>query len=80
MKIIIPTKKEVFEAMRSDGCTWCGGCGCECTARINMKICFELAKNRMTKKEYTANELEEIKKQPCAADEAFDYFWEYISS
>lgn len=84
MKIHEPTKKEVFEALKLDGCTWCGGCGCECTARINMYTCFEIAKERLTVKQYTAEEIEEQKKKaketPNAADEAFNYFWEYINT
>ena len=80
MRIIEPTKKEVFEAMKMDGCTWCGGCGCECTARINMRTCFELAEKRMTRKEYTDDEIEAMKSQPCEADEAFNEFWQYINS
>ena len=80
MKIIVPTKKEVFEAMKSDGCTWCGGCGCECTARINMPTCFEITKRNLTRKEYTEDEIEAMKNQPNEADEAFNYFWQYINS
>ena len=80
MKTINPTKKEVFEAMKMDGCTWCGGCGCECTARINMSTCFKLVEKRLVRKEYTAKEIEEMKNQPCEADEAFNEFWEYVNS
>ena len=80
MKIIEPTKKEVFEAMKLDGCTWCGGYGCVCTARINMSTCFKLAEQRMTRKEYTVEEIEAMKNQPNEAKEAFDEFWKYVNS
>ena len=80
MKIITPTKRDVFQALKMDGCTWCGGCGCVCTARINMSTCFKLAEQRMTRKEYTAEEIETFKKQPNKADEAFNEFWEYVNS
>ena len=80
MKIIKPTKREVFRAMKADGCTWCGGCGCECTARINMRTCFKITEHQLTRKEYTAEEIEAIKKQPNEADEAFNEFWQYVNS
>lgn len=80
MKIVKPTKKEVFEAMKMDGCTWCGGCGCECTARINMRTCFKITEQSLTRKEYTEDEIEAMKNQPCEADEAFDEFWKYVNS
>ena len=80
MKIVEPTKREVFEAMKADGCTWCGGCGCECTARINMSTCFKITEQRLTRTEYTEQEIETMKKHPNDADEAFNIFWEYVNS
>lgn len=80
MKIIEPTKKEIFQALKMDGCTWCGGCGCECTARINMPTCFKIAKKQLTRTEYTESEIEAMKNKHNDADEAFNEFWNYVNS
>lgn len=66
--------------MKADGCTWCGGYGCECHGRINMGTCFEMTKKRLTRKEYTEGEIEAMKNQPNDAQEAFDEFWKYVNS
>ena len=75
MQIIEPTKKEVFEALKIDGCTWCGGYGCECHSKINMPTCFDIAKKQLTRDEYTESEIEEMKNKTNDADEASDEFW-----
>ena len=80
MKIIQPTKKEIFEQMKLDGCTWCGGHGCECAMKINMKVCIEQAKEFLTRKEYTEEEIAKLKTKRNEAEEAFNEFWNYVNS
>ena len=87
MKIIEPTKKEIFEQLKIDGCTWCGGHGCECTMKINMevcieqmKVCIEQEKLFLTKKEYSKEEIEKLQAKPNVIEEAFNEFWNYLNS
>lgn len=80
MKIIEPTKKEIFKQMKMDGCTWCGGHGCECTMKINMKVCIEQAKIFLTRKEYSKEEIEKLQAKSNAIADAFDEFWNYVNS
>lgn len=57
MKIIEPTKNEVFNSLKMR-CIWLGGKGCECYSR-QLKECYESEKRHLTKTEYTEEELDE---------------------
>ena len=72
MKIIEPTKNEIFRDMKMSGCTWCGGRGCECHMRTNISGCFNDTKKRLTKIEYTAQEIEEGIKENMQAMKEID--------
>ena len=41
MQVIKPTKKEVFEQMKLEGCTWCGGYGSKSNNKNKYKTCLE---------------------------------------
>ena len=66
MEIIKPTKKQVFDELRNGGCCWLGGQGCECKSR-QLCNCYKEAETRLTKTEYTAEEIEENKRQNAKA-------------
>ena len=77
MKVIKPTKQEVFNSLRQGGCCWLGGHGCECYSR-QLKSCFELEEKRLTRTEYTEEEIEQAKAKDAlkelfkAMDEALE--------
>lgn len=56
MKIIKPSKNEVFNELRENGCTWCGGKGCECYSR-QLKACYEETEKRLEKVVKTEEEI-----------------------
>lgn len=62
MTIIKPTKEEVFNALRRNGCCWLGGHGCQCYSR-SLKQCFNDEKNRMTKVVYTQEEIAQAQEE-----------------
>ena len=76
MQVIKPTKKEVFEQMKLEGCTWCGGYGCECHYKINFKTCFDQTENRLSRTEYTPEEEAELARQGNEARAELDAFLE----
>ena len=59
MKEIKPTKQEVFAELRRAGCRWLVGMGkgCECYSR-QLVHCYADAEKRLTRHEYTAEEIE----------------------
>ena len=59
MKVITPTEKEVFNSLRLGGCTWCGGQGCQCYSR-QLKNCYKEEEKRLTRVEYTEEEIREF--------------------
>lgn len=56
MKVIKPTKKEVFDELRLGGCCWLGGRGCECESR-QLSSCYAEAEKRLTRIEKTPEEI-----------------------
>jgi len=66
MEIIKPTKNQVFNKLKHDGCSWLGGKGCECYSR-QMKSCYETAEKDLTKIIYTAEEIEQNEKENAQA-------------
>lgn len=58
MTTIKPTKNEIFNELRLNGCTWCGGHGCECYSR-QIKSCYEETEKRLTKTIKTEEEIKE---------------------
>lgn len=57
MKVIEPTKNEIFNEMRCIGCCWLGGHDCECHRKVNWNSCFEETKKRLTVTELTDEEI-----------------------
>ena len=54
-----PSRQEVFDELRRQGCCWVGGHGCECRSR-QLKSCYEIAeKNLMPSPVFTPSEAEE---------------------
>ena len=47
MKVIEPTKNEIFKHMRMCGCCWIGGHGYECRYRTNIGNCFAEQNERL---------------------------------
>ena len=59
MKVVKPTGAEVWEELKhGDGCCWLGGNKCHCYSR-DLKECFAYAEKRLTKTEYTEEEIME---------------------
>lgn len=56
MKVIKPTKKQVFDELRNNGCCWVGGSGCECKSR-QLKPCYQETEKFLTKIEKTPEEI-----------------------
>ncbi len=54
-----PTRKEIFDELRKDGCCWLGGQGCECFSR-QLCVCFDEKKREMTRASAPAKTPEEI--------------------
>lgn len=77
MKIIMPTKKEVFDNLRENGCTWVGGDGsCSCFSR-QLALCYEEAEKRLTKTAYTEEEKIYAGRNSCReVEKALDLFYE----
>lgn len=79
MKVIEPTKREVFDEMKACGCTWCGGHGCECHMKVNMSGCFNDTKKRLTRTEYTEDEIrEQVQENEKAIKEYMEAIKEYM--
>ena len=78
MQVIKPTKKEVFEQMKLEGCTWCGGYGCECHYKINFKTCFDQTEKRLSRTEYTPEEEAELTRKGNEARAELDAFLEEL--
>lgn len=73
MKEIKPTKQEVFAELRRAGCCWLVGMGkgCECYSR-QIVHCYADAERRLTRHEYTPEEIAEAQKENAKAqDELF---------
>lgn len=67
MEKIEPTKKQVFDELRySIGCCWLGGTGCQCYIR-QLYYCFNETKKRLTKTEYTEEEIKEAQARNAEA-------------
>lgn len=68
MKEIKPTKQEVFAELRRAGCCWLVGMGkgCECYSR-QLRYCYADAERRLTRREYTAEEIAEAQKKNAEA-------------
>lgn len=67
MEKIEPTKKQVFDELRySTGCCWLGGTGCQCYSR-QLCYCFNETKKRLTKTEYTEEEIKEAQARNAEA-------------
>ena len=67
MEKIEPTKKQVFDELRYvTGCCWIGGSGCHCHSR-QLCQCFNEMKERLTKIEYTKEEIAEAQKRNAEA-------------
>ena len=62
MQRITPTKKEVFDELRSWGCCWLGCQGCECKSR-QLRVCYTDAERRLTRTEYTEEEIREAQER-----------------
>ena len=60
MEIIKPTKQEVFNSLRSFGCCWLGGPGCECKSR-QLGECYKSEEKRLVKTELTETEIKQAK-------------------
>jgi hypothetical protein len=58
MEVIKPTKEQVFESLRADGCCWLGGNKCHCYSR-QLRICMADAERRLTITKYTEAEIME---------------------
>lgn len=56
MEIIKPTKQQVFNSLRQNGCCWLGGHGCECYSR-QLSTCFADEEARLTKSIPSAEEI-----------------------
>lgn len=56
MEVIKPTKQEVFNSLRNNGCIWLGGHGCQCHNR-QLKNCYEEEEQRLTKELKTESEI-----------------------
>ena len=57
---VTPTKKEVFNSLKSFGCCWLGGQGCECKSR-QLKECYKAEEKRLTKTTLTEEEIKQAK-------------------
>lgn len=63
MKVIKPDKKEVWESLKGSGCCWLGGNGkCRCYQR-SLKECFQAEEKRLTRTEYTEEEIKQNQEQ-----------------
>lgn len=72
MKVIVPTKQEVFNSLRAFGCCWLGGQGCECKSR-QLSECYKAEEKRLTKTLLTEEEIEQAKENNKAAmDELYE--------
>lgn len=71
MKEIKPTKQEVFADLRAQGCCWLVGMGkgCECYSQT-LRQCYADAEKRLTRHEYTQEEIEERQKENAEAVKA----------
>ena len=78
MQVIKPTKKEVFEQMKLEGCMWFGGYGCECHYKINFKTCFDQTEKRLSRTEYIPEEEAELTRQGNEARAELDAFLEEL--
>lgn len=58
MKVVKPTRQQVFNSLREKGCCWLGGTGCECYSR-QLGNCFSDEEKRLTKTELSASEIEQ---------------------
>lgn len=56
MKVIKPTKNEVFKELKLGGCIWLGGSGCECKSR-QLNICYAETEKSLTRIEKTPEEI-----------------------
>lgn len=61
MKIIKPTKEQIFRELRKT-CCWLGGSGCECKSR-QLSVCYADTEKFLTKTEYTEEEIKQKQKQ-----------------
>lgn len=59
MKVIKPTKKEVFDSLRASGCCWLGGHGCTCYSR-QLKQCYHEEEKRLKKTVYAEDEIKQM--------------------
>ena len=67
MRKEVPTKKQVFDELRyNTGCCWLGGSGCHCCSR-QLYQCFNEMKERLTRTEYTEEEIAEAQKRNAKA-------------
>ena len=63
MKVIKPSKEEVWESLKANGCCWLGGNGkCKCYSR-SLSECFKAEEKRLTRTEYTAEEIKQKQEQ-----------------
>lgn len=59
MKVVVPTKQEVFNSLRAKGCCWVGGQGCQCYSR-QLKDCYCAEEKHITKISYTDDEIKQM--------------------
>lgn len=64
--------------MKLEGCTWCGGYGCECHYKINFNTCYDQTEKRLSRKEYTPEEEAELARQGNEAKAELDAFLEEL--
>lgn len=60
MEVVTPTKREVFDSLKSFGCCWLGGQGCECVSR-QLSTCYKAEEKRLTKTALTEEEINQAK-------------------
>ena len=61
MKVVKPTKNEVFNSLRNKGCCWVGGQSCFCYSR-QIKMCYDDEEVMLTKVIKTDEEIAEERK------------------
>jgi hypothetical protein len=71
METIPPTKEQVWNELRCQGCCWLGGNGCHCYSR-QLKQCFAETEKRLTKTEYNEEEIAEKQKRNAKVMEDID--------